>query len=434
MLISLAMIVKNEEAMLAHCLESVRALVDEMIIVDTGSTDKTIDIANSFGAQVHHFEWRDDFSAARNESLKFCRGDWVLILDADEAIDALDYEKIKNACLYPQADAYNLIHRHYLITPATISLDAPATANASNYSEGKGLPFYADNPCLRLSKMFDGLAFQHKIHETIGVSIESSGRKIENLDAVVHHYGKLDDEREEYKSQYYFMLAKKEADANPGYIPAQFNLLAQALMAKQWWLALSAAMASLKLTSDVDPLVFYGAGAALQSLGRHRESIDYFDMLLRQHPKHALGMSGKGDSCWALGNISDARELMTKAIELQPGSATFHKRLAELEYDAKNLDASRKAALDAIALAPNEPSLYDLLLKIEMTRDNHQQAAQDALLGIRRCPMGGEGRWHRLAAVYLCQENQPGTARSIVELGLKCFPGEPGLVRLKGMI
>jgi len=79
-MISLAMIVKNEEATLAHCLESVKPLVDEMVIVDTGSTDKTIEIAGSFGAKIYHFDWCDDFSAARNESLKHCTGDWVLIL------------------------------------------------------------------------------------------------------------------------------------------------------------------------------------------------------------------------------------------------------------------------------------------------------------------------------------------------------------------
>ena len=199
MLISLAMIVKNEEAMMAHCLESVKALVDEIIVVDTGSTDKTIDIAKEFGARVYPFKWRDDFSAARNESLKYCKADWVLILDADEAIDPLDYEKIKNACLRPQADAYSLIHRHYMTTSNKVTLDAGAAVNVSDYSEGRGLPFYVDNPCLRLARMFDGLAFQHRIHETIGVSVESSGRKIGDLNAhhaAKNHKSKVQDHRD----------------------------------------------------------------------------------------------------------------------------------------------------------------------------------------------------------------------------------------------
>ena len=88
MRLSLSMIVKNEERFLPGCLESVKALVDEMVIADTGSTDGTKEIAISFGAKVIDYPWRNDFSAARNESLRHATGDWILYLDADERIDA----------------------------------------------------------------------------------------------------------------------------------------------------------------------------------------------------------------------------------------------------------------------------------------------------------------------------------------------------------
>jgi len=83
-LISLAMIVKNEEKYLSRCLRSAAAMVDEIIVVDTGSTDRTREIAMELGAKVFHFEWCDDFSAARNYALAQATGDWLLVLDADE--------------------------------------------------------------------------------------------------------------------------------------------------------------------------------------------------------------------------------------------------------------------------------------------------------------------------------------------------------------
>ena len=86
--ISLCVIAKNEEAMIADCLESVRDVVDEMIVVDTGSLDRTVAIAEAAGARVVTFKWCDDFSAARNASIKAATGDWVLILDADERLGA----------------------------------------------------------------------------------------------------------------------------------------------------------------------------------------------------------------------------------------------------------------------------------------------------------------------------------------------------------
>jgi glycosyltransferase involved in cell wall biosynthesis len=91
--LSLAMIVKNEARCLERCLRSVRAVVNEIIIVDTGSTDGTIEIARKFDAKISHFDWINDFSAARNFSLDQAEGDWILVLDADEfASEALGTE------------------------------------------------------------------------------------------------------------------------------------------------------------------------------------------------------------------------------------------------------------------------------------------------------------------------------------------------------
>jgi len=84
--LALVMIVKNEAACIERCLTSVRSIVDEMIVVDTGSTDATVEIAARLGAQVHHFEWIDDFAAARNAALSLSNADWNLVLDADEWI------------------------------------------------------------------------------------------------------------------------------------------------------------------------------------------------------------------------------------------------------------------------------------------------------------------------------------------------------------
>lgn len=94
--ISASLIVKNEESCLATCLESIRG-VDELIVVDTGSTDRTKEIAASFGAKLFDFPWIDDFAAARNESLKHCTGDWVLSIDADSTLEPGGMEKIRKA-------------------------------------------------------------------------------------------------------------------------------------------------------------------------------------------------------------------------------------------------------------------------------------------------------------------------------------------------
>jgi tetratricopeptide (TPR) repeat protein len=94
--IALCMIVKNEEEQLPRCLASAKPLVDEMIVIDTGSTDRTVEIAKSFGASVHHHAWEGDFSKARNISMGYADADWIFILDADEELESRDVPFIRS--------------------------------------------------------------------------------------------------------------------------------------------------------------------------------------------------------------------------------------------------------------------------------------------------------------------------------------------------
>jgi glycosyltransferase involved in cell wall biosynthesis/predicted HAD superfamily hydrolase/Tfp pilus assembly protein PilF len=93
--LSVCLIAKNEENFLPQCLKSVRSLASQIVVVDTGSTDRTVEIAREHGAEVHHFKWCDDFAAARNAALEHARGDWVLMLDADEELTAENHAALK---------------------------------------------------------------------------------------------------------------------------------------------------------------------------------------------------------------------------------------------------------------------------------------------------------------------------------------------------
>lgn len=92
--LSVCLIVKNEEAFLAQCLKSVRNVAQQIIVVDTGSTDRTVEIAKEFGAEIYSSAWCDDFSAARNAVLEHATGDWILMLDADEELPVEQHAKL----------------------------------------------------------------------------------------------------------------------------------------------------------------------------------------------------------------------------------------------------------------------------------------------------------------------------------------------------
>jgi glycosyltransferase involved in cell wall biosynthesis len=115
--LSLAMIVKNEGATIERALNCARLFADEMIVVDTGSTDDTIAKAEMMGAKIRHFEWIDDFAAARNYSFSQCAMDWIIWLDGDDVISAEDQNRILDLKRAVLDDELQAIYLRYVYPP-----------------------------------------------------------------------------------------------------------------------------------------------------------------------------------------------------------------------------------------------------------------------------------------------------------------------------
>lgn len=160
MLISAAMIVKNEEANLPRCLESIQPLVDEIAVVDTGSTDRTADIANHYGCKVGFHQWNDDFAAARNASLDLASGDWILIMDADEWLEHADLKALSSRSV-----------NGYIFNVSSL--------------RGPGKP-HEVSKVLRFVRRLPGMAFHGRIHEQL-----NTPPPIEEADVTIHHSGYL---------------------------------------------------------------------------------------------------------------------------------------------------------------------------------------------------------------------------------------------------
>ncbi len=179
--ISLCMIVKNEEECLPRCLDSVKDLVDEIIIVDTGSTDKTVEIAKSYGAKVYYSKWCNDFSAARNETLKYPTKDWIFSIDADEYIDEENKEKLIKLLQNPTHQAYFINIKSILSEDAT---------------------YYSVNALERLYKNLPGICYTGKIHNQIAPSLKKLGIRTKRTDIFIYHTGyilSLEGAKKKYK-------------------------------------------------------------------------------------------------------------------------------------------------------------------------------------------------------------------------------------------
>jgi len=212
--LSLCMIVKNEEQHIVKCLKSVRDVVDEMIVVDTGSTDKTVDLSRVFGAKVFDFPWTGDFSAARNHSLNQATGNWILILDADEVISPLDHKRLRKTIdsVKKQSVAFAIVTRNYLTKTGT----AGWTENDGAYpQEETGIGWFGSSK-VRLFRKNRLVRFENPVHELLETSLRREGIPIEKCNIPIHHYGRLNHGKLMAKGQEYYQLGRKKLEERGG--------------------------------------------------------------------------------------------------------------------------------------------------------------------------------------------------------------------------
>jgi glycosyltransferase involved in cell wall biosynthesis len=193
------MIAKNEERNLQACLDSVCGLVDQVIVVDTGSTDSTPQIAARNGALVVPFDFRPfdlkcvDFSAARNEKLARATGDWILVLDADETLDRADFPFIKALIAGSQSAGYHFSRRNHSPDGHIATVDYP----------------------VRLFPRRPDYRYCGRVHETVNASICAQGGRLSTSGIRIDHRPCADRAAQRLKNLWYIGILKEELAANP---------------------------------------------------------------------------------------------------------------------------------------------------------------------------------------------------------------------------
>jgi len=278
------MIVKNEEEHIARCLGSVSAIADEMIVVDTGSIDRTREIARVFGARVSDFTWADDFSAARNLSLEQASGDWILVLDADETIAPADHRRLAELINGPHAKpvAYDIVTRTY-----TMHLNIDGwNANDGTYDREEAGNGWYPSAKVRLFRRILQARFVNPVHECLEPSLIAAGIEIRPCPIVVHHYGRLGNEEK--------IQAKREA----------YYLLGKRKLAEQ----------------GDDPKVYYELAIAAGELAKHEEAVGLWNRFIQADPNVPSAFVNLGTVYMKLGRYAEALEILKKALKLDPDS------------------------------------------------------------------------------------------------------------------
>jgi glycosyltransferase involved in cell wall biosynthesis len=305
------MIAKNEEKYLEQCLNSVKEIVDEIIIVDTGSKDKTKEIAKKFDAKVFDFKWVDDFSAARNESLNHATKDWILVLDADEFIEKKDLQKIKNIVENPEDFAgFQLEQRSYIN-----SLFEGAAKNNSDFELVKDYQFYIPHFLCRLFKNNLGLKFSHRVHELVEYSITEKGLKYKKIDVVLHHFGSVKDEKLiAEKTWQYSNIILKQLEENPS--SARYNYQAARMYFGRNDFA--NALKYFEKTAKIDPkykLVYSEMAKIYLAMNDKNRAIEYFKKSMKHNADNPSPANNLSVVYMSIGKFKQAKELLEEQLK-----------------------------------------------------------------------------------------------------------------------
>ena len=185
------MIVKNEAQTLAACLRSVSGIVSEIVIADTGSTDNTAAIAREFGATVVPVPWENHFANARNARSALMNTDWVLVLDADEELDAEARNQIPKMLRASNVGGYLVPIRNYIPTITGRGWDRVAEPNHGSHPRARQAPAYFVHENCRLFRRDPGIYFTGRVHELVEPSINALEQRLSMAPFRIHHFGQL---------------------------------------------------------------------------------------------------------------------------------------------------------------------------------------------------------------------------------------------------
>lgn len=300
MLLSIAMIVKNEESNIDRCLKALKALDGklnyEIVIVDTGSEDNTINIAKKYTQRIYEHKWNNNFAEMRNISIKYCKGDWILILDADEVLeDTKDIVNFFNGGIYKKFNC------------ATIKLKNILSANEENYLIGS---------LSRLFKNTKDFYYIGRVHEQPNTIFPIV---VTNISFLHYGYSRADYKVMEYKYKRNIELLLKDLKEGKSLIYTYFQLAQTYEMAnklKDGFDAIRKAFDLIKEDKAKYLYVYHFYGRALFANGNYEKAVEICEEAIKYSDEHLDFYYILSRAYSALSKYKDANKYFEKYFEL----------------------------------------------------------------------------------------------------------------------
>ncbi|MBI5409776.1 MAG: tetratricopeptide repeat protein [Nitrospirae bacterium] len=374
--LSLCMITKDEENYLEDCLESIHSIVDEIIIVDTGSKDKTVEISKKYNSKVFNFEWCNDFSEARNFSLSKATCDKILVLDADEIISDLDLPRMAKLLKSKKELSYSFITRNYT------DLWEEANWKPVDFAyqkESKGFSGWILSEKVRLFPNDRRILFNGKVHELVEQSLFKLNGRILKSNIPIHNYGLVRKDRTDKshanKDTSYLKIYEKEILANT----ASIETLKRAAIIYKNTGAINKSIDTLKQVLSIksdswETCAFLASIYAEQ--GSHELAIEYYQRAIQIHPHDTQLHNNLGSSYLEIGKEDEAVSEWEKALKINSDYILSNINLAGLYLKNKGYERAIKLYKHVLEIHPNNTKA---LINLGFIHDQMGEYADSAI-------------------------------------------------------
>lgn len=297
--ISLCMIVRDEERHLHDCIATAQPYANEIIVVDTGSSDGTAELATLLGGKVFSYPWGDHFAEARNYAAAQAAGEWIFVLDADERVEMFDWEQVLPLLIDPEVGGLYVTRRNY-------------------YSETAGSGYETEAIC-RLYRKIPGIAYRGRVHEDVSESVADSRLRLSVAGITIGHYGYVK----------YAVATKAKSERN-------IRLL----------------QLTLAETPD-EPYALYALGSEYFQMEQYGAAIPYYEkVVVPANAGYAADHVYKLAFAYrAMQRKDDALRLASRGLEQHPGSVELIELLAALYLETGKYE-------EALRLEDGTPTPY----------------------------------------------------------------------------
>ncbi len=374
--LGLSMIVKNEAAMIAACIESVRDIASQIVIADTGSTDGTAEIARNLGATVVSFAWKDHFADARNGALAPMTTDWVLSLDADEELDRSAASMISRLMRKTEVAGWVLPIRNYTLASEIRAGDAVGRPNDFRHPRAAMAGGYFVYQKCRLFRRQANIYFTGRVHEQVEITIREAKLRLQPADCCIHNFGLLSSGAEMGRKLIYYrdllrLRVQEEPDDFRGWTYLgrmeydSFNDRGEALRNFQKALELNPrCVEALLLTAMI-----------YLDLGRAQDALPFLEF----NPPDAASALQKqrllGDAFSQSGHLREAEAAYRKALDFGPRDMELESKLGLIEVRLGSTKEGIRRLETAVRTSPSKPDVHERLMKAYIVANMLPKAA-----------------------------------------------------------